>query len=58
VISLWLEGEDFMALSQELWRANQDLAQACLEHPFVQGIASGELPRERFVYYVGRNAFY
>jgi thiaminase/transcriptional activator TenA len=47
-----------MALSQELWRANQDLAQACLEHPFVQGIASGELPRERFVYYVGRNAFY
>jgi thiaminase/transcriptional activator TenA len=47
-----------MALSGELWRANQDLAQACLEHPFVQGIASGDLPRERFAYYVGQDAFY
>ena len=32
----------------ELWRRNRDLADACLAHPFVQGIASGELPRERF----------
>lgn len=47
-----------MTLSKDLWRANQNLAQACLEHPFVQGIASGTLPRERFVYYVGQDAFY
>lgn len=47
-----------MALSRDLWQANQDLAGACLAHPFVQGIASGALPRERFVYYVGQDAFY
>jgi len=27
-------------------QANQDLAQACLEHPFVQGIADGTLHRK------------
>jgi thiaminase/transcriptional activator TenA len=50
--------EDHMTLSKDLWLANQDLAQACLEHPFVQGIAKGTLPHERFVYYVGQDAFY
>jgi thiaminase/transcriptional activator TenA len=50
--------EDHMTLSKDLWQANQDLAQACLEHPFVQGIARGTLPHERFVYYVGQDAFY
>lgn len=47
-----------MTLSKDLWQANQDLAQACLEHPFLQGIASGTLPRARFIYYVGQDAFY
>jgi thiaminase/transcriptional activator TenA len=47
-----------MTLSNELWQANQDLARACLEHPFVQGIAHGTLPRERFMYYAGQDAFY
>ncbi|HEY9299733.1 MAG TPA: TenA family protein, partial [Phormidium sp.] len=46
-----------MTLSQELWQANQDLAKACLEHPFVQGIATGTLPKNRFAYYVGQDAF-
>lgn len=32
-----------MTVSSELWQANLDLAQACLEHPFVQGIANGTL---------------
>lgn len=40
----------------ELWRRNRDLADACLEHPFVQGIASGELAPERFRVYVGQDA--
>jgi thiaminase/transcriptional activator TenA len=35
-----------------------DLARASLEHPFVQGIADGTLPRERFAYFVGQDAFY
>ena len=41
----------------ELWRRNRDLADACLAHPFVQGISSGELPRERFQVYVAQDAF-
>ncbi|MBD2196458.1 MULTISPECIES: TenA family protein [Calothrix] len=46
------------ALSLELWTANQDLALACLEHPFVQGIADGSLEAEKFAYYVGQDAFF
>ena len=47
-----------MTVSSELWQANQDLIQACLEHPFVQGIADGTLPRQKFAYYVGQDAFF
>ncbi len=47
-----------MGLAEELWRANQHLARACLEHPFVQGIASGELALERFRVYVGQDAYF
>jgi thiaminase (transcriptional activator TenA) len=45
-------------LSINLWTANQDLAQACLEHPFVRGIADGTLAPEKFAYYVGQDAFF
>jgi thiaminase (transcriptional activator TenA) len=34
------------------------LATACRTHPFVRGIASGELPRERFVAYVEQDAWF
>ncbi|HYW21228.1 MAG TPA: TenA family protein [Nodularia sp. (in: cyanobacteria)] len=47
-----------MTLSTELWKANQDLAQACLQHPFVQGIADGTLEPVKFAYYVGQDAFF
>ncbi|MBH8577300.1 TenA family protein [Nostocaceae cyanobacterium CENA369] len=47
-----------MSLASELWKANQDLAQACLEHPFVQGIADGTLEPKKFAYYVGQDAFF
>ncbi|MBE9052240.1 TenA family protein [Nostocales cyanobacterium LEGE 11386] len=47
-----------MTLSTELWVANQDLAQACLEHPFVQGIGDGSLETAKFAYYVGQDAFF
>jgi thiaminase (transcriptional activator TenA) len=47
-----------MSLSSELWTANQDLALACLEHPFVQGIGDGTLKQEKFAYYVGQDAFF
>jgi thiaminase/transcriptional activator TenA len=47
-----------MTISSDLWQANHDLAEACLHHPFVQGILHGTLPRDRFAYYVGQDAFF
>jgi len=47
-----------MTLSKDLWEANTDLARASLAHPFVRGIADGTLPREKFAYYVGQDAFF
>jgi thiaminase (transcriptional activator TenA) len=35
-----------------------DLAEACRTHPFVRGIASGDLPRERFLFYVEQDAWF
>lgn len=46
------------ATARELWTRNRDLADACLAHPFVQGIASGELSRERFQVYVAQDAYF
>lgn len=47
-----------MSLSHTLWQTNADLAQACLAHPFVQGIGDGSLSRSRFAGYIGQDAFY
>jgi thiaminase/transcriptional activator TenA len=41
-----------------LWSRNRGLADAALQHTFVQGIASGELPRPEFAYYVGQDAVF
>ncbi len=42
--------------SLQLWGSNRDLADACLGHPFLQGIASGALAREPFRVYVAQDA--
>lgn len=47
-----------MSLSQVLWQANQDLAEASLKSPFVQGIREGSLARVKFAHYVGQDAFF
>lgn len=47
-----------MSLSSKLWQANQDLAADCLNHPFVQGIGDGSLPKGIFVYYVEQDTFF
>jgi thiaminase/transcriptional activator TenA len=47
-----------MSISKQLWQSNQGLAQACLTHPFVQGIGAGTLDRAKFAYYVGQDAFF
>lgn len=44
--------------ARELWQRNRDLADACLRHPFVQGIASGKLDRASFVCYVAQDAYF
>jgi pyrroloquinoline quinone (PQQ) biosynthesis protein C len=44
------------SLADSLWHRNRTLAEAALEHPFVQGIASGELAPATFAYYVGQDA--
>ncbi|NJN85260.1 MAG: TenA family protein [Leptolyngbyaceae cyanobacterium SL_7_1] len=45
-------------LAETLWDANEELAIACLHHPFVQGIANGSLPKPTFAHYVGQDAFF
>lgn len=47
-----------MSLAADLWAENADLAAAALAHPFVQGIADGTLPTERFAGYVAQDAFF
>jgi len=44
--------------AEELWKRNRDTADACLTHPFVQGIGSGDLSRERFRVYVAQDAYF
>jgi thiaminase/transcriptional activator TenA len=46
------------SLSNSLWRRNRVLAEAALQHTFVQGIASGKLARATFAYYVGQDAVF
>ncbi len=47
-----------MSLSKTLWQTNQDLAVECLQHPFVQRIGDGSLPKSIFAYYVAQDAFF
>ncbi|MFP4134800.1 MAG: TenA family protein [Halothece sp.] len=47
-----------MSISQTLWQQNQDLAEASLNHPFVQGIADGSLKQACFAFYVGQDVFF
>ena len=45
-------------LSQQLWQDNLDLAEACLAHPFVQGLADGSLSDERYALFAQQDHFY
>ena len=44
--------------SQRLWRDNLDLAEACLEHPFMQGLADGSLSDARYGLFAQQDHFY
>ncbi len=47
-----------MALHEKLWCGNQDLAEACREHPFVRGLGDGSLATDAFKRYVAQDAFF
>lgn len=47
-----------MSRAEQLWLDNADLVEACLHHSFVRGIASGDLPRDSFAFYVEQDAFF
>jgi thiaminase (transcriptional activator TenA) len=46
------------SLSQQLWGAIEDVYGAILEHPFLRGLVTGDLPREAFLFYVIQDAHY
>ncbi|WP_096698301.1 TenA family protein [Polaromonas sp. AER18D-145] len=41
-----------------LWQQNVRLAEACLHHPFMRGLADGSLDSETFRRYVAQDAFF
>jgi thiaminase/transcriptional activator TenA len=47
-----------MSTARQLWSANSELAEHCLQHPFLQGLALGTLPRPRFAAYLAQDAFF
>ena len=44
--------------SRRLWDDNRDLAEACLEHPFMVGLADGTLSAERYALFTQQDHFY
>lgn len=44
--------------ADHLWQNDRDLAEACLRHPFVRGLADGSLPPARYRAYVAQDAFF
>lgn len=46
------------SLSQRLWDENRDLAEACLEHPFIVGLADGSLSESRYGLFAQQDHFY
>ena len=45
-------------LYEILWQQNTHLAEACLHHPFVRGLADGTLDPEAFRRYVAQDGFF
>ena len=45
-------------LHEVLWQLNGEIAQRCLRHPFVRGLAEGTLDREVFKCYIEQDAFF
>lgn len=46
------------SLSQDLWQESAEIAESCLQHPFVRGLAEGTLPPERYAKFIAQDAFF
>ena len=46
------------SLTQRLWESIGSTYKAILDHPFITGLTTGELPREAFEFYVVQDALY
>ena len=46
------------SLSQELWQGSAEIAESCLQHPFVRGLAEGTLPPQRYAKFIAQDAFF
>lgn len=44
--------------SEELWQGVTELAERCLQHPFVRGLADGTLPPDRYAKFIAQDAFF
>ncbi|TWT25821.1 thiaminase II [Planomicrobium sp. CPCC 101110] len=47
-----------MTFSEELWQEAEPIFEACYQHPFVQGIAKGQVDKEQLVHYVKQDFEY
>jgi len=45
-------------LTKELWASIEDVYGRILEHPFINGLRDGSLPRDSFLFYVVQDAHY
>jgi thiaminase (transcriptional activator TenA) len=44
--------------TERLWAEAAPIHEAILDHPFLRGLTSGELPPDRFAYYIAQDAHY
>lgn len=50
--------DNTVSFSQRLLKAGQPILEEIIKHPFVQGIADGDLPKEALTFYVGQDFNY
>ena len=53
-----MAGADGASFSAELWAGIEDVYARILEHPFIDGLTSGELDPAAFEFYVVQDAHY
>ena len=47
-----------MSMLQKFWSETLPIADRCLQHPFVQGLADGSLAKSKFMGFIAQDAFF